>query len=144
MNADELKKADEIVRALRDLRCGTPDRNGNFECGKVAVRAADLIDSLTAQLSVPQQKGASYWKAAWEAQCNENKLLYAQLAASRRREKAAVVLREGENPDGTTRCSCPTCGRLFQEEAFVESYCPDCGQRLTLSGPQEAEKGEVE
>jgi len=49
MNADELKKADEIVRALRD--CG-----GGPEGMKIASEAADLIDSLTAQLTASQRR----------------------------------------------------------------------------------------
>jgi len=71
MNADELKKADEIVRALR---C-TKSQNKNCENCKYAVwmdddsglldfcntnalesDAADLIDSLTAQLSESQRR----------------------------------------------------------------------------------------
>ena len=47
MNADELKKADEIVRALRD-----PE---NCDVLDYIDDAADLIDSLTAQLAASQR-----------------------------------------------------------------------------------------
>ena len=67
MNADELKKADEIVRALRCCGCGRsagPDcdncpRNkiDYPECAIGALgAAADLIDSLTAQLAESQRR----------------------------------------------------------------------------------------
>jgi len=52
MNADELKKADEIVRALR---C-TSDANPEHRHGKLCNQAADLIDSLTAQLADSQRR----------------------------------------------------------------------------------------
>ena len=55
MNADELKKADEIVRELRD-----PE---NCDVLDYIDDAADLIDSLTAQLAASQRRE----KAAVEA-----------------------------------------------------------------------------
>lgn len=48
MNTDELKKADEIVRALRD-----PE---NCDVLDYIDDAADLIDSLTAQLTESQRR----------------------------------------------------------------------------------------
>jgi hypothetical protein len=56
--------------------------------------------------------------------------LQAQLTESQRRERAAAVSAIGKNPDGTERYACPTCGRIFWERGFVESYCPSCGQAL--------------
>ena len=63
MNADELKKADEIVRALRDYAADCDDC---FECifaglcdicGNTATKViVDLIDSLTAQLAESQRR----------------------------------------------------------------------------------------
>lgn len=26
--------------------------------------------------------------------------------------------------------SCPDCGRMYQEKAFVSNFCDNCGQRL--------------
>lgn len=45
------KTPEEIVRDLRDPKCGTPDSNGEYECNKVMSAAADLIESLQAQLA---------------------------------------------------------------------------------------------
>ena len=53
-----------------------------------------------------EQKGASYWKSAWETQCNENKLLYESLAESQRRERTAVDMCDGCNFKNTVGCHC--------------------------------------
>ena len=62
MNADELKKADEIVRALRDFAsdCDNDDEcTFAWVCDKCGNNApkiiADLIESLTAQLAESQR-----------------------------------------------------------------------------------------
>ena len=58
MNADEIEKAKEIVRALREgIECHSP--GGCISCmkGKTAqAQAADLIESLQAQLTESQRK----------------------------------------------------------------------------------------
>ena len=50
MNADELRKADEIVRALRRA-----ERYCLNEYGTMAKQAADLIESLQSQLEASQR-----------------------------------------------------------------------------------------
>lgn len=165
---DELKKADEIVRALRD-----PE---NCDVLDYIDDAADLIDSLTAQLtgakangliqehiiesgmnpldadkivrltmdnvdlkrqlnaqlSVPQQ-GASYWKSAWETQCNENKLLYAQLTESQRREKAAAA----DIWNASANAPCAVCANGFANTGVPCTVHP-C--KFEWRGPQETEE----
>ena len=116
---DELKKADEIVRALRDYASDCDDCDClycdfAYVCGKCGSNApkiiADLIESLTSQL-----------------------------AESQRREKAAVE-------DLVHDCS--TCGRYEKctDEWFKsdmnEDRCSCSGWQWR--GPQEAEKGEAE
>ena len=66
MNADELKNADEIVRALRDYASDCDDCGDCLRCdfacvcGKFDYNApkiiADLIDSLAAQLEASQRR----------------------------------------------------------------------------------------
>ena len=66
MNADEIEKAKEIVRALRDYASDCDDCCDCFRCdfacvcGKFDYNApkiiADLIESLTAQLTESQRK----------------------------------------------------------------------------------------
>ena len=70
MNADELKKADEIVRALRDYASDCDDDEACCQCtfawicdkcgGNAPKIIADLIESLTAQLaSVTAERDAA-------------------------------------------------------------------------------------
>jgi uncharacterized protein YlxW (UPF0749 family) len=40
----------DLVKQLRDLRCGNIDRNGAYNCGKTAELAADRIELLSALL----------------------------------------------------------------------------------------------
>lgn len=76
--------ADEVVRALRWLA-----RDADFVFAEEQLNAAaDLIESLQAQLAA--QKGASYWKSAWETECTENEKLHEALAESQRREQEAI------------------------------------------------------
>ena len=66
MNADEIEKAKKIVRALRDYASDCDDCSDCFQCdfacvcGKCGSNApkiiADLIDSLTAQLTESQRR----------------------------------------------------------------------------------------
>ena len=66
MNADELKKADEIVRALRDYASDCDDGEACRQCtfawmcdecsGNAPKIIADLIDSLTAQLAESRRR----------------------------------------------------------------------------------------
>lgn len=70
MNADELKKTDEIVRALRSYASDCDDdeacRQCTFawvcdKCGSNAPKTiADLIESLTAQLAASQRRANKY------------------------------------------------------------------------------------
>ena len=65
MNADEIEKAKEIVRALRDYASGCDDDEACFQCtfawvcdkcGNNAPKIiADLIENLTAQLTESQR-----------------------------------------------------------------------------------------
>ena len=66
MNADEIEKAKELARALRDYASDCDDCSDCFQCdfacicGKCGSNApkiiADLIDSLTAQLTESQRR----------------------------------------------------------------------------------------
>ena len=118
---NELKKADEIVRALRDYAsdCDS-DSEYCFQCTFACVCdkfdnnapkiIADLIDSLTAQL-----------------------------AASKRREKAAV---EGlEYLMANQYDNAWICDHCAKNPAIGET-CKECNPEWR--GPQEAEKGEAE
>jgi hypothetical protein len=103
MNADELKKADEIVRALRDYASDCDDDEACCQCtfawvcenldGNAPKIIADLIDSLTAQLAdyhhMEQLVDGKMAENQRLRRINEN--LQSQLTASRRREKAAVL-----------------------------------------------------
>lgn len=130
---DELKTADEIVRALRDYASDCDDDEACCQCtfawvcdkfGNNAPKIiADLIDSLTAQLTESQH-----------------------------REKAAVCKEQtinhgmSETGEYDIECNliCPSCGAVVGDAEWQELnglYCGQCGQRIEI-GPQEAEKGE--
>ena len=118
MNADELKRADEMVRALRDYASDCDDGEACHQCtfewvcdecdGNAPKIIADLIESLTAQL-----------------------------AESQRREKAAV-----EDLEAILALACAA------EVEGICNYCSDDGENCTGTtgwrGPQEAEKGEAD
>ena len=118
MNADEFKKADEIVRALRDYASDCDDDEACCQCtfawvcdkfdNNAPKIIADLIDSLTAQL-----------------------------AESQRREKAAV---EGlEYLMANQYDNAWICDHCVKRPAIGET-CKECNPEWR--GPQEAEKGE--
>ena len=122
MNADELKNADEIVRALRDyasdcddcgdcLRCDFACVCGEFDYNAPKI-IADLIESLTAQL-----------------------------AASQRREKAAV-----EDLNGLARFEKERCAYCLHDEECEpgEMLCSYKGDKaFEWRGPQVG-KGEAD
>ena len=82
---NELKKADEIVRALRWL---AKDTEFVFAAENLN-DAADLIESMQAEVTKWKER---HNQAAlnFQQENRENAKLQAQLAASQRREKAAV------------------------------------------------------
>lgn len=99
---DELKKANEIVRALRDYASDCDDDEACCQCtfawvcdkcGNNAPKIiADLIDSLTDQLAdYPHMKQLVYGKMAENHRLRKiNKKLQSKLVESQRMEKAAV------------------------------------------------------
>ena len=101
MNADEIEKAKEIVRTLRDYASDCDDCCDCFQCdfacvcGKFDYNApkiiADLIDSLTAQLTdYHHMEQLVDGKMAENQRLRKiNEKLQSQLANSQRREKAA-------------------------------------------------------
>ena len=117
MNVDEIVRATRSLAVSRDNQC---DNDFVLMAGKKVVLniAADLIESLQAQLA--EQKGASYWKSAWETQCNENKLLYESLAESQRRERTAVDMCDGCNFKNTVGCHCARAAWRGPQEAGDE------------------------
>ena len=129
MNADELKKADEIVRNLHECACEG--------CPADILDAADLIDSLTAQLNEEISR-------RYQAECNYDHWKQ-QALESQRREKAAV-----EDLHGICRaCSnytpyhndgqCASC--KYEVARFSQKEPRD---NWKWRGPQEAEKGEAD
>lgn len=147
MNADELKKADEIVRAMRDYASDCDDCSDclycDFACvcGKFDYNApkiiADLIESLTAQLTDyhHMSKLVDGKMAENQRLRRINETLQAQLTASQRREKAAV-----EDLEAILALACAA------EVEGICNYCSDDGENCTGTtgwrGPQ-AEKGEA-
>lgn len=171
MNADELKKAEEIVRALRN--CG-----GGPEGMKIAHGAADLIDSLTTQFNEITVKpeltspvryytdGKPYVQIGSielrdhpvsEACATLDRYekyviphLQSKLTESQRREQAAVedmkiiadTYREKNCDDGI----CGLC--KFDADHGLDGDANECPGFETddcfeWRGPQEAEKGEA-
>ena len=127
MNADEIKKAGEIVRALR-TECSDCSERNCCNHGNNPVKYCPVIDA---------------------ANLIEN--LTAQLAASQRREKAAVedimcrdhcdVCVSGKEHEGECKIAdydCLTC----KSETCVCNKCRD-EDHWIWRGPQEAGEGEA-
>lgn len=147
---DELKKADEIVRALRcndapeepdgmgcaNKKCRYRDVDGACDIVSMCQDAADLIDSLTAQLAEATQIALDV-TSKYETSVKMHKITADLLTASQRRERAAV---EGLVHD------CSTCG--CYEKCTDEWFKSDMNEdRCSCSdwqwrGPQ-AGKGEA-
>lgn len=135
---NELKKADEIVRALRDYASDCDGDETCFQCTFACVCdkfdnnapkiIADLIDGLTAQLNEEISR-------RYQAECNYDHWKQ-QALESERREKAAV-----EDLKAILALAC------VAEVEGICNYCSDDGENCTgttgLPGPQEAEKGEA-
>lgn len=147
---DELKKADEIVRALRccldlkECRCegcvlyGQPC-DGTFE--GLTTAAADLIDSLTAQLADYHHMSKLVdGKMAENQRLRKiNEKLQSKLVESQRREKAA-----GEDicrifSAGVNCIICKKVDGCPLKDCTI-GFCKSFG----YCGPLEAEKGEAE
>lgn len=134
---DELKKADEVVRALRDYAsdCDS-DSEYCFQCtfawvcdkfdNNAPKIIADLIESLTAQLSASQrrEKAAVETLTAIFEHIDSDEYLRKEFCVHPGREDCPSEAANGY-VDVDDCCGCPL---------FVNSY----------SGPQEAEKGEAD
>ena len=155
MNADELKKAVEIVTALRSYASDCDDDEACCQCtfawvcdkcgGNAPKIIADLIDSLTAQLADyhHMSKLVDGKMAENQRLRRSNEKLQSQLTESQRRGKAAAEI-----------VRCAECEH-FEEK---EGYFPRCRIRdkadyrphkndfcsyAVKRGPQEAKKGAV-
>ena len=90
MNADELKKADEIVRALRcndapvepdgmgcaNKKCRYRDVDGACDIVSMCEDAAALIDSLTAQLAEVKRQAAEIVSVTADRDAARERLCY--------------------------------------------------------------------
>lgn len=139
--------ADEIVRLIDELRQDAYDYDQGHTQNFFAVtrrsrESADLIESLQAQLGEYEACAARYGidartmltlaKSQIET-AKDNVLLVEMLAASQRREKAAVE----QIPRYCNTCK-KTCSPSDETRQF--KLCPDWEWR----GPQEARKGGAE
>ena len=129
---NELKKADEVVRALREgIECHSP--GGCISCmkGKTAqAQAADLIESLQAQVAdYHHMEQLVDGKMAENQRLRKiNEKLQSQLTESQRREKAEDELMH----------------KIYfaADDAFCSS-CREIVGMIEATFPQEAEKGEA-
>ena len=142
MNADEIEKAKEIVRALRDYASDCDD-DDCFQCtfacvcGKCGNNApkiiADLIENLTSQLAdYHHMEQLVDGKMAENQRLRKiNEKLQSQLTEIQRREKAAVedLKYYLENNEDN--------GVVYIPKFAVEKI-------INRSGSHEAEKGEAE
>lgn len=146
---NELKKADKIVRALR----ATSDANPEHRHGKLCNQAADLIDSLASQLNGANANGIIQEHIIKNGTnpldadkiirlTMDNADLQSQLAASHRREKAAVEDLQRLMKELGGQC-CTLCTKNNSNCGFSVVFpCSSC--KPQYRGPQEAEKGEAE
>lgn len=164
MNADALKKADDIAQALRSYASDCSDDDACFQCtfawicnkldGCAPKIIAALIDRLTAQLAdYPHMDQLVNGKMAENQRLRQiNEKLQSQLAASQRREKAAVE-------DIMCRDHCDVCvsGKEHEGECKIADYdCLTCKSETCMCnkcrdedhwiwrGPQEAGEGKAE
>ena len=123
MNADEIEKAKEIVRTLRDA-----ERNTELDCEINELRptltqAADLIDSLTAQLTdYHHMEQLVDGKMAENQRLRKiNEKLQSQLAESQCREKAdAELIRKIYFATDEDLCDC--CRKIVR---MIEAWWND-------------------
>ena len=130
---NELKKADEIVKALRWL---AKDTEFVFAAENLN-DAADLIESMQAEVTKWKER---HNQAAlnFQQENRENAKLQAQLSASQRREKAAVEGLEHLMEDQYDNAW--ICDHCAKKPAIGET-CKECNPKW--NGPQ-AEKGEAD
>lgn len=116
MNADEIKKAGELVRALRDYASDCDDDEACCQCtfawvcdkfdNNAPKIIADLIENLTAQLSASQRREQAAAEDIWNASAN---------------------------------APCAVCAHGF---ANTGAPCTVCPCKFEWRGPQEAGKGD--
>ena len=134
---DERKKADEIVRALREEYKETD--KVYFFLRTLLKDAADMIENQQSKLTdyhhMKQMVDGKMSENQRLRRINEN--LQAQLSLSQRREKAAVE-------DIYRISACDACKHYDPDENACAKPLADSNTCFEWRGPQEAEKGEAE
>ena len=112
----------EAILESNKLRYGTIYSAYCQKCGAEITGSSEheAVATWNRRVQLAEQKGASYWKSAWETQCNENKLLYESLAESQRRERTAVDMCDGCNFKNTVGCHCARAAWRGPQEAGDE------------------------